>query len=698
MGVVAVSLFAALAVRLLGGMTANLAANMQDFNAILGYIASLTFILFFLLILLKQAWGVTDGAFGVIAQSVEVATSIAGATTSGPITGAVKETGQTLSTAVVAAAVGVATGGLGTAVMAGAGGLVGGSSTGRQVASAANTFIPNSQALQTLSTAAHAGSPLGAATGLVTVARRRQAAGQVQAGQRAQLGSVSQPAIGYDQRPVNRQSGAVSMGNWQTTDLKALNEAEHAYFDTHDRPAAYRSLERAFGSRETAEQALGLYDQGGQAGATQVRRMVQTTQAAADTWTQRGWPLFEPTGELSAPFQAGLGRAYQANGLLDPKSPTYQQDAALAEQIAGAVVRRLSPAWQDPRAAEKIAHDTFDPPLTEIHVGDVAAEYRLRDLAGERGWDVAALKHAFELYPEARSLAQQTGTPVESALFDRLRTDQVFGREDPEALREAARLMTLIGGSAQVQRPTQVTLPAQPVVEAVEAPAQAVPQAAPEVAAAGTAPVAPAQPVQAAPVPVLSQNDAADEDWEVYQRWQRQRTELGEQGFGDLSYGGEEHQARLHDLAVERDQAWAAIRGRTQSEPGPAESEAAPAIEPETTAAPLTQAEADLAVMKTFSEWDNQRHDADMQLAMGEMTAEAHEKLLKELVTGREQIVAAIQAQVHPGVMAAQAESAPAPVAASAGTPATAPQPASVAPPPTAKSPRAPRNKQGKGA
>jgi hypothetical protein len=700
MGVVALSLFAALTVRLMGGLTANLLADLSSFSAVLTYLASLTFVLFFLVILVKQALGVTDGVFAVMSGSLEVAAAAAGAQTSGPVGQAVKDTGQTLSTAVVAAGVGLATGGAGLALMGGAGALLGGSKGGREAASTMAQLAPQSQALQTLSTAAHSGSPAGAMTGLVRVARQRQG---VQGGARA---------AAYSSRPLEPRSGAVAMGGgWMTTDLAALKDAEKAYFQDHDRRGAYRHLERAFGSHRTAEAALGAYDREGRAGAERVRRIAETTQTVADASVQRGQPLHTPSGELSKPFQNTLGRALQANGALDPQSPQYPQDAALAEQVAGAVVRRLESAWGTPQAAGKLARDTADPSRTEVLAGDVSAQYRLRDLAQERGWSETTLGHAYAHYPEAQRLSQLNGAPMESALFERLRADAAFSGEKPETLREAARLIILTSAAAQVQQPASVTLPAQsalapapqaaapaaptpvdqPAEPVVTAPANAAPVVQPTESvvtapvAHTAAPAAPAsadQPVEAASEqPQFSPAEAADEAGEVFRQWRTQRIAAGELAFSDP----EAYNAQIQDLAAQRDQAIANIQARTagadlvETGPEPASGQTAPHLD---------QGEADVQIQRVVDDWSERMLDAGSQFVGGETSPQDYDERLQELAAARDQAIASIQARVPPAGVAAAPETVP-----TATAPAPAPAPAAA---PAAK-PAKPARQTGKG-
>ena len=134
--VVGLSLFIAVMVRLMEGVTGTIFGAVSDFSDVLGlltYLGMLLIIGLGLQMAVRTAWGLMDGTFTVLRASVQTVGSMAFAVGGGPLggithmgTGAAKSSSSavpnTAVNAAMAAGAGLAAGGLGTASIAGSGG------------------------------------------------------------------------------------------------------------------------------------------------------------------------------------------------------------------------------------------------------------------------------------------------------------------------------------------------------------------------------------------------------------------------------------------------------------------------------------------------------------------------------------------------------------------------------------------------
>ena len=451
--VVGLSLFIAVMVRLMEGVTGTVFGAVSDFADVLGmltYLGMLLIVGLGLQMAVRTAWGVVDGTFTVLRTSVQAVGSLAFATGGGPLgrtvqatSGAVKAANSTVVNTAMAAGAGLAAGGLGTAFLAGAGGLLSQTRTGRRIADVAEAANPSSLGAQVFATAVRSQGGWNTAIGVAAVGDRRQ---------ETSLGNM-RAGIRLESARIHPRWEAVDRGSHLTTDLNLLESAEQSYFQHHNAPKARITLERAFGSRAVADEVLGAYEIQGKAGAKQVRRVIETTQATVDDLTQRGREIFDERGHLTPACEAAIVRRLRQAGLYHERDP---HQSAFVGRLAGATLRRPVDVWEDPQAPHKLAQDTFEPESTEVQVEDVPAQHLLQDAARRMGWDEARLAHAFAALPDARQRAASQGRPVVEVLLDTWRGDARFKEEDQASLSEAARLVALVGASAQVQQPHPV--------------------------------------------------------------------------------------------------------------------------------------------------------------------------------------------------------------------------------------------------
>ncbi len=432
-GVVAWSLFVAVFLRLVLATFDNVLGQDFTLTGILASLAVVTVVLLVLQMSLRQVWSLMDGTLGLVQQSVRSVGSMAVSSDSGPISEALHSASGAMSTAVTAVAAagaGAVTGGVGAALVAGAGGMLQGTRTGSTAATLATAVSPESEKTQLFASMVH-GMP---AMGVVAQsrARREHAEGGFESGMQ------------YGSQPLSSTWGAVEQGEYLTTDLGALANAEAAFFQQRQPVQARRELERAFGSPFTAEQALGAYSARGLAGARQVRQVVEITQETAAEWRSQERPVFDESGAGLAPeFHTVLRQRLRGLYGQDP------QQAALVGSLAAAALRRPGSVWEDPQAAEKLAQDTLDPEGLEVQVGDLAAQHRLRTLAQRQGWGEVELAALFEPLPHL----EPGETSLEETLFEQAQEQPIFAQTGESTLREAARLAVLVGAEAQIQRP-----------------------------------------------------------------------------------------------------------------------------------------------------------------------------------------------------------------------------------------------------
>ncbi|RLB75473.1 MAG: hypothetical protein DRH24_19535, partial [Deltaproteobacteria bacterium] len=463
----------------------------------------------------KMAWSALTGTLGLAQRAMSSVGTMA-------YVGAPARQGQAspLSTvAKLAAGVGLAaaTGGASAALMAGAGSLLSGTKVGGAAARVA-TAAGGGKGAHVFAAAVRARGVSDTAAGVVaTNVRFRRMEERHAAAARARGERAFRAEVQRESKRLDPRWKAVDAGAFLTADLGALESAERAFFQERNPRLARRNLEQVFGSREVADEVAGVYDRDGKKGAMWVRRVVETTQATALRMAAAGRPVFNERGEATDGFRRAVRSKLVQARLLDERD---EWEATSAGKLAGAVVRRPVGIWTDPEAPRKLARDTLEPEATEVAAGDVAAQYRLRDLALRLRWDEGQLEALFEAVRDGQAAALQSGRSVEDAVFDIIsQASETFnpaGLSSRADMREVARLSVMVADGAQVQRRANVDLesraatpPSAPVAEsvsAVEPAAAATPPSAPvaepasavEPAAAATPPSTPvAEPVSA---------------------------------------------------------------------------------------------------------------------------------------------------------------------------------------------------------
>jgi hypothetical protein len=243
--------------------------------------------------------------------------------------------------------------------------------------------------------------------------------------------------------------GTVARSSLITPDLSILRAAEKAYFERRDPQQAFVVLERTLGSRAMADEVLGAYEIQGKNGAEQVRQVVEITQDVADDLIQHGQAIFDGQGNLAPIYESAvLGNLTQA-GLYD-ECDLHQ--SGFVGRLAGAAIRNPMDVWNDPQAPRLLARDTLNTEHTEVQVEDRSAQYRLRDMAKQMDWDEDKLAWAFAALPHAEQMAARDGGPGVDELLEEWQADPRFIGGDETDLREAARLVVLVGSQAQVQK------------------------------------------------------------------------------------------------------------------------------------------------------------------------------------------------------------------------------------------------------
>lgn len=405
------------------------------------------------------AWGAMTGSFSTVTTAVASVSSMA------PAGGVGQEAKPLSSAGTVLATMGLAavTGGAGAALVAGIGSAMRGTGVGRaagQIAAATG----GGRKTQTLA-AATRGQGLDTAVGVVATNirySRREAASREREAREAQRAERAfDVAVTRQSASLSNVWGAVvSAGGLLVTDLGALDNAEAAYFGQKDRRAARLNLERAYGSADVARDVVGIYERDGQAGAARVRAITEIAQATALGMEQEGLWVFDVHGGVSEEYRRRLRRNLARAGV------DFQGDAELWGRIAGAVVRRADNIWSDDQAAHKLARDTLEPERAEVKAGDVAAQFRLRDLALKLRWDEGQLAALYDAVRSGQAAAAESGRPVVAEVADLLRRTPAFRSTRREDLDEAARLAVLVADGAEVQKRSGINL-VQPVPLAV---------------------------------------------------------------------------------------------------------------------------------------------------------------------------------------------------------------------------------------
>jgi hypothetical protein len=452
--VVGLSLFIAVMVRLMEGVTGTIFGAVSDFSDVLGlltYLGMLLIVGLGLQMAVRTAWGLMDGTFTVLRASVQTVGSMAFAVGGGPLggithlgSGAFKASSSavpnTAVNAAMAAGAGLAAGGLMLASISDPGGQSSGLNINHPVADVKPTAVPAQANTQLLADPAK---------GIVSWERFKNPPDG--SGQR----TVSSQDNHFDIIKLGKMDVPHRWGNrnfkpYLTPDLTTLTAAEEAYFERGDTQQAFLTLQRAFGSQAMADEVLGVYEIRGKGGAEQARQVVENTQDVVDDLVQHGQAIIGVGGRLTPT----CGSAVLANlcraGLYDDQD---LHQSAFVGRLAGATLRSTEEIWDDPQAPRKLAHAVFDPDHTEVQVSDLSAQYRLRDAAERMGWDEDQLTHAFAVLPQAEQKAVQEGSPVVDGLLAEWQADPQFAEDDKTDLREVARLVSLVGGQAQVQVP-----------------------------------------------------------------------------------------------------------------------------------------------------------------------------------------------------------------------------------------------------
>jgi hypothetical protein len=451
--IVAISLFASVFVRLLTETTlATMSADL-DFSRLGLYVGTQILVAVLLTMVLNLTWRVMDGSLGVMGHSLSTVSAMAYATQGpmGATTQAAKTVTSTAVTAATGAAAGLVTGGIAGALFGGVGGMLSTSQAGGNLANfVANQAAPGDSLAHTLAAAARSGgSPIQAATGIIAT-RPRPVAGS---GKGAVSGGYNEtPPPAYDNsHKLNPKWQAVDMGGYLTSDLSALERAERAFFQEKNPDLARRHLVGTYGNRAVADEVMGIYQQQGPQGAMWVRGVTETAQLAAQNTQQAGERVFDGKGQQSDAFRMAVGQEFDQNHLTSPDDP----NLPTARRIVNATVRKPTSVWRDPnQAPRQMAQDTLDPASPEVQVGDTSAQYALRDLAVREGWDKPEQQH--KLDHVFRSFQAVTmSTPPERVqpeqVYEQMTEDPTLRYTHPDTLREAARLVTLVGRDAEVQ-------------------------------------------------------------------------------------------------------------------------------------------------------------------------------------------------------------------------------------------------------
>lgn len=435
-GIVVISLFAAIFVRILAALGVGIFGNDFGIAGMIVYIAGLGLVIIALQAGVKQAWKALDGSLGLMQTAFVSVGSLA--FTSGPLKGTVDTTSSSINSAVSTAAalgMGALTGGsslLATAFggMLAAGNLPGNSPNGSnpQVSNTPNAPPSDLQALAPAYSTAAAQATFGTSTQAKSVSQS----------------SSSSPTT---QTPSHETSppqppGTLPQNGYVTPDLAVLEQAERAYFEAGDEIAAHHHLAQGLGSAALAGAVLEAYQKGSKSTAEEVYKSVQVTQ---ETAARNGLPVMD--GYLTQQFIADLRAALLTTGL--------NLDDPLTSYLSQASIRQLNPTDALSDGAELLAYSIAEPDDPLVLVTDTAAQFRLHDLAEKLEWDAGKLKRLFEQYQQALQEANRKGLSVQETLASRLQTDPAFAQEREHTRNEAARLAVLVAGQAWVQLPVE---------------------------------------------------------------------------------------------------------------------------------------------------------------------------------------------------------------------------------------------------
>ncbi|NUM48753.1 MAG: hypothetical protein HUU38_28940, partial [Anaerolineales bacterium] len=430
-GIVVISLFAAVFVRILAALGVGIFGNDFGIGGMIVYIAGLGLVIIALQAGVKQAWKALDGSLGLMQTAFVSVGSLA--FTAGPMTGTLQAAETSLNSAVSSAAalgMGALTGG--SSLLATAfGGMMATGFPGNAVngnPSQINSPPTNSPPFT---------SPISTSPAPVNVASPAQAQTPT-----PKPPDVSTPSpSGSGEMPHVPPPGAqAASGGYLTPDLTLIEQAERAYFDAGDVIAARHHLTQSMGSAALAELILNAYQTGGKASAAEVYQTIQVTKETAARYA-----LMD--GHLTQQFIAELRAALLSTGL--------NPDDSLTAPLAQATLRQLHPVDMLPDGAELLAYAVTEPDDPLVLVTDSAAQFRLHDLAEKSAWDTDKLKRLFEQYRQALQDAQKGD--VQGTLAARLQTDPAFANERDHTRQEAARLAVLVGEQAWVQLPLEPT-------------------------------------------------------------------------------------------------------------------------------------------------------------------------------------------------------------------------------------------------
>jgi hypothetical protein len=449
--VVGLSLFIAVMVRLMEGVTGTIFGAVSDFSDVLGlltYLGMLLIIGLGLQMAVRTAWGLMDGTFTVLRASVQTVGSMAFAIGGGPLDGimhmgagksAYNAAPNTAVNAAMATGAGLAAGGLGIASIAGSGERLSGSQFNNQVVDVKEHPSPAVSGALALTNSTRGNVSQDNLHSVLMGRNQSTDASRTDILENGRLISTHIPS----------KWSTVDRGSWITPDLSILRAAEQAYFDRSDPRQAFLVLERAFSSRTMADEVLGAYEIQGKTGAAQVRQVVETTQDAADDLVQHEQPIFDERGSLTPTCESAVLNNLRRAGLYDDYN---LHQSGFVGRVAGATLRSPVDVWHDPQAPRKLARDTLDPEHYEVQFEDLSAQYRLRDVAKRMDWDEDKVTGAFAALPQAEQMAVQEGFPVVTELVEEWLADPQFIGDDETDLREAARLVVLVGSQAQVQK------------------------------------------------------------------------------------------------------------------------------------------------------------------------------------------------------------------------------------------------------
>ena len=502
MGIVLLSLFTAIFIRILAGLGVGIFGNDFSLSGMVVYAGGLGLVFVALQAALRQAWKALDGSAGMVQNAFTPVFASAGNLpyTSGPMSGAVENGQNTLNSAVQTAsmlAMGAATGG-GSLLAAVPGFLAGGGSAPASPVTPPDLGGFGTPASAPLDPAAVRGARLVSepAPGAIPPPSSAPATSPPP----ATSASSPTPHVHDRQPPVNppgtRPFAPAHDPAYVTPDLQGLKDAEHAYFDAGDQVAARRLLAQGLGSNALADAMLEVYRTEGRPGAEKVRQVVEQAQ---DTATHHpALPL--TNGAFTPAYLRALHDTLRQAGLMD---------LPMFEELAQASARRVTPVEELPpdERADLLAYAVAAPDDPLMLVEDAAAQYRLHDLAEKMEWEADKLKALFTHYDRALRAAKRAGQPLPTTLAQRLQADPAFAQDSDATRQEATRLAALVAEKAWIQLPAekppasaQTPAPSPGPVSQPVAPAS-MPVVPPAVASAPPSPASDETPASPQPMP-----------------------------------------------------------------------------------------------------------------------------------------------------------------------------------------------------